>query len=63
MLELKVDGMTCGGCAATVKKVVERTAPGVTATVDLPTKTVRVDGAADRPVLEAAIRKAGYEVL
>jgi copper chaperone len=51
MLELKVDGMTCGGCAATVKKVVERTASGTTATVDLPTKTVRVAGAADRPAL------------
>jgi copper chaperone len=63
MTELKVDGMTCGGCAAAVKKAVEKAAPGATASVDLPTGTVRVTGAADLAAVKQAIRVAGFETV
>ncbi len=62
MLELKVDGMTCGGCAKSVMKAVDRVEPGVVVEVDLAAKTVRI--ASDRPAaaFAEAIEAAGYDV-
>ncbi|MCC7425616.1 MAG: heavy-metal-associated domain-containing protein [Alphaproteobacteria bacterium] len=59
---LKVEGMTCEGCARSVKKAAERAAPGSTASVDLAKGEVAVAGAADLAAVAAAIRKAGYKV-
>ena len=62
MYTFKVDDMTCGGCAASVKKSVSRV-PGVTSvTADPATKDVVVEAAADvtREAVIAAINTAGY---
>ena len=60
---LEVAGMTCASCVGRVEKAL-KAVPGVrTAAVNLATEraTVRVlDGVADRPALEAAIRATGY---
>jgi copper chaperone len=61
MIELRVDGMTCGHCAAAVKRAVEKVAPGATATVDLAAGAVRLAGPADEAAVRAAIRAAGYD--
>jgi copper chaperone len=63
MTELKVEGMTCGHCAATVKTAVEAAAPGAAPEVDLPAKTVRVADGVDLDAVRAAIRNAGYETV
>jgi len=60
---LKVDGMSCGGCAASVTRVLKAT-PGVSdAVVELAAKraTVTFDPARTSvPVLKSAIDDAGY---
>lgn len=62
---LKVEGMSCGGCVASVSRVLTAL-PGVSdATVNLQTGTAKVtfDEASTNPAaLRAAIEDAGYEV-
>ncbi|UXY14194.1 heavy metal translocating P-type ATPase [Chitiniphilus purpureus] len=58
-----ISGMTCAACATRIEKVLNRQ-PGISASVNFATETAHVtlDGAT-LPQVEAAIRKAGYEVL
>ena len=62
---LKVNGMTCGGCVASVTRVL-RVLPGVgEVTVALETATARVAYDPQRaglPDIKRAIEDAGYEV-
>ena len=62
-ITLKVDGMTCGGCVASVTRVLKAT-PGVSdAVVELAAKraTVTFDPARTSvPALKSAIDDAGY---
>lgn len=59
---LKVAGMRCGHCVATVSKAVQ-TLPGVqTVSVDLGRGEVTVVGNADEQAVRQAITRAGYEV-
>ena len=58
----KVEDMTCGGCAASIKRAVSRV-PGVSTVEANPSsKDVVVDAAADvsRETIVAAINAAGY---
>lgn len=62
-MELKVNGMMCTHCKATVEKVC-KLIPGVEdALVDLKAKTVTITGNADRDALAKAITEAGFEVV
>jgi copper chaperone CopZ len=63
MYELSVDGMTCGGCANSVKKSVQRIDRNAMIEVDLAGKTVRVESVKGIDAIEAAITAAGYPVL
>jgi copper chaperone CopZ len=59
-LVLSVSGMTCGGCANTLTRVLARV-PGVTrAEVDLASGRVQVLGTARADELLDAVRGAGY---
>jgi copper chaperone len=61
--ELKIDGMTCGGCVASVKRVLEAL-PGVQAAeVSLAsgTASVRHDDTVDPERLKSAVEEAGFE--
>ena len=62
---LKVEGMSCGGCVASVTRVL-RALPGVSdATVSLQAGTAQVsfdEARTDQTALRAAIEGAGYEV-
>lgn len=60
MIEFEVKDVTCGHCVATVTKAVAEVAPAAKVAIDLPTHTVRVDGASDAAAIESAIREAGY---
>ena len=63
MYELKVDGMTCGGCAASVKRALQALDANANVDVDLPSKTVKVDTAAQLDAVKNAVEDAGYDVL
>lgn len=62
MLHLKVEGITCGGCANSIKKALAGAAPGAGVEIDIPAGKVTVGGAPDRAAVVAAIESAGFDV-
>jgi len=58
---IKVTGMTCGHCVASVTKALQKV-PGVeSADVSLDKAQAIVKGSADAQALIAAVREEGYE--
>jgi len=55
-----IEGMSCGHCAMRIKKSIEETAPGCTATVDV---AVVEGDSLDANMLRGAVVKAGYTVV
>ena len=62
MIELRVEGMTCGHCAQAVATAVRTAAPASAVTVDRNAGRVVVEGDAERARVVQAIAKAGYTV-
>lgn len=62
MIELKVERMTCGGCAATVRAAVLEVAPVARIEIEVATGALRVEGDADEARVRSAIEQAGYGV-
>ncbi|MBI2254371.1 MAG: heavy-metal-associated domain-containing protein [Proteobacteria bacterium] len=62
MLNLKVEGIHCGGCASSIKKALADVAPGSDVNVDIDGGKVKVGGSPDRAKVVAAIEDAGYDV-
>lgn len=62
-LSFSVEGMTCGGCARAVTKVIHKSDPDAQVNVDLDRGRVDVQTVADATVLAAAITQAGYEAV
>lgn len=60
-LAFSVKGMTCGGCAEAVKRVIRKSDPSADVTVDLATGRVEAHTVGKATDLAAAITKAGYE--
>jgi copper chaperone len=56
----KVEGMTCGGCAASVTKALQRIGLEVRE-VSLDRHEAKVAGAVDDAKVKAAIEAAGYD--
>jgi len=63
MMELTVDGMSCGHCAGRVTKAVQAVDPAAQVAINLASRTVKVDSTADAARIAAAIDAAGYPVL
>ncbi|MBQ5748640.1 MAG: metal-transporting ATPase, partial [Oscillospiraceae bacterium] len=61
MMTIHVEGMMCPHCKAHVEKALLAVAGVTAAEADLEGKCARVEGTADRAVLVAAIKDAGYE--
>ena len=57
---LSVQGMTCGGCAEAVKRVIRKADPAAEVDVVLETGRVEAMTTAIGPDLAAAVSKAGY---
>lgn len=57
---MKVDGMTCEGCADTVRRTIRRLDPQAEVTVDLGRGLVTASTCADTLEVTAAVTKAGY---
>jgi len=62
MFELHVEGMSCGGCANSVKRAVQTVDGNAKVDVELTTQKVRIETAADISAVTSAITKAGYPV-
>lgn len=63
-ITLRVDGMTCGGCANNVRKAANAVAGVETVLVDLKAKTVSINGPnLDAKTIAKAIEEKGYNVL
>lgn len=63
MLHLKVEGITCGGCASSIKRALASAAPGTTVAVDIEGGKVKVEGPANRAEVVDAIEGAGFDVV
>ena len=62
MIEMRIERMTCGGCAATVKAAVLEVAPAARLEIEIASGTLRLEGAADEARIRAAIEGAGYSL-
>lgn len=57
----RVDGMTCGGCVASLTRSLKSALPGVELEVTLEGGRVRIDGAHDQAKVEQAVAAAGFD--
>ncbi len=57
---MRVHDMTCGHCAAAIKKAVQATVPGAEVSADPASKLVSVTGAVDFARLKEILAKAGF---
>lgn len=62
MFELQVEGMSCGGCANSVKRAVQTVDSNAKVDVELTTQKVRIETAADINAVTFAITEAGYPI-
>jgi copper chaperone CopZ len=60
MIELTINDMTCGGCVASITRVVKGLDPDATVNADVATKQVSIDSPIDTDAVIAAIANAGY---
>ncbi len=61
MTRLSVPEMSCGHCKAAIEKAVASVDADARVNVDLSSRTVDVESAADMSAILAAIREEGYE--
>lgn len=62
-VKLKIDGMTCAGCANAVRRVLSAapTVTGVTVNLEAGSASVETSAEVDPAQLVAAVEDAGYE--
>ncbi len=60
MIELTIDDMTCGGCVASITRVVKGLDPDAVVEANVETKKVRIASPLDTEAVVAAIANAGY---
>ncbi|MCB1541965.1 MAG: heavy-metal-associated domain-containing protein [Rhodoblastus sp.] len=59
-LQLDVSGMTCGGCARSVEKIIQKQDAECKVSVDLASGRVEAETSADPAVITAALTAAGF---
>ena len=59
-LKLDVSGMTCGGCARSVEKIIQKQDAASKVTVDLASGRVEAETGADPAAIAAALTAAGF---
>ena len=60
MFELTINDMTCGGCVASITRVVKGLDANATVDADVASKRVKIDSAINSETIIAAISDAGY---
>ncbi len=59
-LTLRVEDMTCGHCAGTIRTAIETGMPGTRVEADPVSKLVSVQGSTDLTSIKAIVTEAGY---
>ncbi|MCA0417420.1 MAG: heavy-metal-associated domain-containing protein [Proteobacteria bacterium] len=59
-ISFRVEDMTCGHCAGTIKKAIEGQLPGTAVTADPASKLVSVVGSTDFVAIKSIVTGAGY---
>ncbi|AXO16410.1 MAG: copper chaperone [Oceanospirillaceae bacterium] len=59
-MELKIEGMTCGGCAKSVTKAIQSVDPTAKIDTNPAQRTVKVETTATPAVLQQVLEEAGY---
>lgn len=60
MIELTVNDMTCGGCVASIARVVKGLDANATIVADVASKRVKIESVINSESVIAAISDAGY---
>lgn len=60
MIELTVNDMTCGGCVASITRVVKGLDANATVDADVASKRVKIESVINNESVIAAISDAGY---
>ena len=60
MIDLTISDMTCGGCVASITRVVKGLDPDASIDADVATRRVRITSLFDTEAVVAAIENAGY---
>ena len=59
-MELRIESMTCGGCAPTVTKAIQSVDPDAKIETNPATRTVKVETTATSAALQRVLEEAGY---
>ena len=59
-MELKIEGMTCGGCAKSVTKAIQSVDPNARIDTNPDARTVTVETTATLAALQQVLEEAGY---
>ena len=59
-LSLRVEDMTCGHCASTIKKTIETGLPGTSVEADPASKLISIRGSTDLNAIKVLVTEAGY---
>ncbi len=59
-MELKIENMTCGGCAKSVTKAIQSVDANAKIETDPATRLVRIETAASSDALQKVLEEAGY---
>lgn len=59
-MELKIEGMTCGGCAKSVTKAIQSVDPNARIETNPAARTVKVETSASQSALKQVLEEAGY---
>jgi copper chaperone len=62
MYQLRVEKMTCGGCASRIKRVVQSVDSEAKIEINLRNKSVHVETSVELGILVNAVADAGYPV-
>ncbi|MFN4281395.1 MAG: heavy-metal-associated domain-containing protein [Alphaproteobacteria bacterium] len=60
MAEINVQDMTCGHCVSVITRAIQSVAPAAKVRIDLPSRTVSVEGEISEAEAKKAIAEAGY---
>lgn len=63
MYEIKVSGMTCGGCAGSITNALKSLDSKAQINIDLNSQTVQINTTRTKEEISLAIKEAGFEVL
>jgi copper chaperone len=59
-MELRIEGMTCGGCAKSDTKAIQSVDPNARIETNPAARTVKVETTADTAALQRVLEEAGY---